>query len=444
MYDDFDGDIKQSGKSKNQGQSIIDEEPELNTDVEFSNLNEGEKIINKIKTGSFTNSIFALFAFSPIITLFLSPFAFSKGGLIINIIMFSLIMFCSYISSNMLLRMITDKKFINSFQLISNYGERTLNIMNIICHIIFYFGNILIFMKFSYILLSEMKEYFSLSSSNGVFSNINFIYLIIALVVQFPLSFLKNEKVQISIQLINLLLYLIMGIALIISFFVQGDKIKNKKYWFITPELDYILVIAIYFLVGFNHLHLFNVVKNLRLYSKKRGHTLINVTLLIQFSLFIVYGFFGFFTTFNNTTLFFFSHSKFTNSVIFSILKVLLILSMQTSISFSCIKIKDSIAMFCNKSIYIGAHFMISLLSISLSNVIIIFCTTLKIEGVICIIGGLCVGILGYFIPITIYLKVCVNISEENAKLYRIFSYVMLFLGIAITSIGIAKYFFIS
>ena len=235
-----------------------------------------------------------------------------------------------------------------------------------------------------------------------------------------------------------------MGIALIISFFVQGDKIKNKKYWFITPELDYILVIAIYFLVGFNHLHLFNVVKNLRLYSKKRGHTLINVTLLIQFSLFIVYGFFGFFTTFNNTTLFFFSHSKFTNSVIFSILKVLLILSMQTSISFSCIKIKDSIAMFCHKSIYIGAHFMISLLSISLSNVIIIFWTTLKIEGVICIIGGLCVGILGYFIPITIYLKVCVNISEENAKLYRFFSYVMLFLGIAITSIGVAKYFFIS
>ena len=240
-----------------------------------------------------------------------------------------------------------------------------------------------------------------------------------------------------------MLLYLIMGIALILSFFVQGDKIKNKKYWFITPELDYILVIAIYFLVGFNHLHLFNVVKNLRLYSKKRGHTLINVTLLIQFSLFIVYGFFGFFTTFNNTTLFFFSHSKFTNSV-FSILKVLLILSMQTSISFSCIKIKDSIAMFCHKSIYIGAHFMISLLSISLSNVIIIFWTKLKIEGVICIIGGLCVSILGYFIPITIYLKVCVNISEENAKLYRIFSYVMLFLGIAITSIGIAKYFFIS
>ena len=39
MYDDFDGDIKQSGKSKNQGQSIIDEETELNTDVEFSNLN---------------------------------------------------------------------------------------------------------------------------------------------------------------------------------------------------------------------------------------------------------------------------------------------------------------------------------------------------------------------------------------------------------------------
>ena len=155
-----------------------------------------------------------------------------------------------------------------------------------------------------------MKEYFSLSSSNGVFSNINFIYLFIALVVQFPLSFLKNEKVQISIQLINLLLYLIMGIALIISFFVQGDKIKNKKYWFITPELDYILVIAIYFLVGFNHLHLFNVVKNLRLYSKKRGHTLINVTLLIQFSLFIVYGFFGFFTTFNDTTLFFFKFTK--------------------------------------------------------------------------------------------------------------------------------------
>ena len=444
MYDDFDRDIKQNGKSKNQGQSIIDEEPELNTDVEFSNLNQGEKIINKIKTGSLTNSIFSLFAFSPIITLFLSPYAFSKGGMIINIIMFSLIMFCSYISSNMLLRMITDKKFINSFQLISNYGERTLNIMNIIFHIIFYFGNILIFMKLSYIFLSEMQEYLSLSSSSGIFSNINFIYLLIALLVQFPLSFLKNETVQISIQLVNLFLYLIMGIVVIISFFVQGERIKNKKYWFITPDLDYILVIAIYFLVGFNHLHLFNVVKNLRLYSKKRGHSLINVTLLIQFFLFIVYGFFGFFTTFNNTTLFFFSHSKFANSAVFSILKLLLIISMQTSISLSCIKIKDSISMFCNKSIYIGAHFLISLLSLSLSNVIIIFWKTLKIEGVICIIGGLCVSILGYFIPITIYLKVCVNISEENAKLYRIFSYVVLFLGIAITTIGIAKYFFIS
>ena len=231
MYDDFDRDIKQNGKSKNQGQSIIDEEPELNTDVEFSNLNQGEKIINKIKTGSLTNSIFSLFAFSPIITLFLSPYAFSKGGMIINIIMFSLIMFCSYISSNMLLRMITDKKFINSFQLISNYGEKTLNIMNIICHIIFYFGNILIFMKLSYIFLSEMQEYLSLSTSSGIFSNINFVYLLIALLVQFPLSFLKNETVQISIQLVNLFLYLIMGIVVIISFFVQGERIKNKKYW---------------------------------------------------------------------------------------------------------------------------------------------------------------------------------------------------------------------
>lgn len=439
MYDDFDGDIKKSGKNKSQ--SIIDEEPELNTDVEFSNLNQGEKIINKIKTGSLTNSIFALFAFSPIITLFLSPYAFSKGGIIINIIMFSLVMFCSYLSSNMLLRMITDKKFINSFQLISSYGERTLNILNIVCHIIFYFGNILIFMKFSYQLISEMQAYF-LSSSNGIFSNINYIYILTALLVQFPLSFIKSETVLISIQLVNLFLYLIMGIVIVICFFLKREHISNKKYWFITPDIDYILVLAIYFLVGFNHLHLFNVVKSLRLFSKKRGHTLINVTLIIQFCLFIVYGFFGFFTTFNNTSFFFFSHNIFKNSVSISIFKVLLILSMQTSISFSSIKIKDSISMFCNKTIYIGAHFIISLIAIALSNVIIIFWTSLQIEGMICIIGGICVSILAYFIPITIYLKVCVNISEENAKLFRLFSYVMLISGIAISSIGIVKYFF--
>ena len=102
--------------------SIIDEDPELTSSIEFTESNIGgiQKLTKKFSQGTMFNSIFKLFYSSPFITIIFYPYAFIQCGFVIGFIIFTLIALNSYFTSFLVLRL---KQRTNT----SSYSDLLLN-----------------------------------------------------------------------------------------------------------------------------------------------------------------------------------------------------------------------------------------------------------------------------------------------------------------------------
>ena len=107
--------------------SIIDEDPELTSSIEYTLSNVGglDKKAKKFSHGTIFNSIFTLFYNSPFITILFFPYAFSQCGFIIGLIVLTLIALNSYFTSFLVLR-IKQRTKCNSYNdiLITYIGKK--------------------------------------------------------------------------------------------------------------------------------------------------------------------------------------------------------------------------------------------------------------------------------------------------------------------------------
>lgn len=436
MYDDSDDNLILRRKKMKKGNSIIDEEPELSTDIEFGELNHGERLINKFKTGSMINSIFSVFIFSPIVPFFLSPCAFSIGGILITIIMLVIMMFFSFLSEILLLRTLSEKQFNNYFVILSNYGDKSMIFLNNFSQLFYYFGEIILYMYISYKLL-ETSLLYDISVINE-FKYKEIVLCIFAVIIQFPLSLVRNEIVFSITNIINFVAAIIIGIFMIVVLIMNGVQV-NQDYLYIKPSLEYFLMFSIFLLSGFNHLRLPDSCKNLRLYSNRRGKSLIIYTIFFQFLTFLTFGVLGFFTAESQNYIFFFQNIKNIPTVT-TVFKTIIAVSLQAYISYYCIKIKDSLSLIINKQIYFGGQVGICLVFLILSNIIVLFWKNMDIRGIVCLICGISVINLGYVIPLWLYAKFGQNVNEKKRTNLKILSLIFFLVGLAFSLFAIFYY----
>lgn len=436
MYDDSEDNLILNRKKAKKGSSIIDEEPELTTDIEFGELNYGERIINKFKPGSMINSIFSVYLFSPIVPFFISPCAFSIGGILITIIMLIIIMLFSLLSESLLLRILSEKQFTDYFVILSNYGDKSMIFLNNFSQLFYYFGQIILYMYISYNLLTSGLLH-DIPMTN-IFKHNEIVLCFFAVVIQFPLSLVKNERVFKITNLINFILAIIIGIFMVVMLIMNGIP-DNKDYLYIKPSFEYFLMFSLILLSGFNHLALPDSCKNLRLYSKRRGKSLIIYSRFYQFITFLIFGVLGLFTATTQKCILFFQNIKKIPRVT-TAFQTALAVSLQTYISYYCIKIKVCLSIIINKKIYFGGQVGICLISLIVSNIIVILWKEMNIRGIILLICGISVINLGYVIPLWFHARYGHNVSEKKRNNLIVLSLILFLVGIAFSLFGIFYY----
>lgn len=215
--------------------SIIDENPELNTIVEESQLYNNDenkisrKIILKLSKGYTYYTIIKIISYSINETSFILPYCLKKLG----IIPFFLFLIFVSITSLYIFYLLVD--LIIKYKLSFNYHivieDNTNRIYNIIYHSLNITYHFLILIFENYIFLNLVRQIFIFFNLNidNIF-NKNIIILSISLILlQFPFSFLKIFKNPDLIYIINTFLSIILNFVSLLIVIIYQKRNNNKE-----------------------------------------------------------------------------------------------------------------------------------------------------------------------------------------------------------------------
>ena len=280
--------------------SIIDEDPELTSSIEYTQSNVGglDKITRKFSRGTIFNSIFTLFYNSPFITILFFPYAFSKCGFIIGLVVLTLISLNSYFTSFLVLR-IKQRTKCNSYNdLLVTYIGKKGNVVYNIIYFIFCFGMCLIYL-FVFNEISREVHYTFTGNDPGRLPEI--IILLSGFVIfGIPSFFIKKHKYVNKFKIATLVaicvsLFMLIVFSLVLSKPCRGENFKKEKFVFKKFNLEYFTMLGIISLSLANHPFLFRNMGDLNMFTMKRGKKVFLHTTIIQFFFYIVFGILGMF-----------------------------------------------------------------------------------------------------------------------------------------------------
>lgn len=274
--------------------SVIDEDPELTSSIEFTQSNVGglDKIARKFSRGTILNSIFTLFYNSPFITILFFPYAFSKCGFIIGLIVLTLISLNSYFTSFLVLR-IKQKTKCNSYNdLLMTYIGKKGNVVYNIIYFIFCFGMCLIYL----FVFNEISKqvYYTITDKDPERLPQILILLGGFVLCGIPSFFIKQHKYVNKCKIATLVAVCVSIFMLIVFSLLsrqcRGEEFKKENLVFKKFNLDYFIMLAIISLSLGNHPFLFRNMGNLNMFTMKRGKKVFLHTTIIQFFFYIFFG----------------------------------------------------------------------------------------------------------------------------------------------------------
>lgn len=430
--------------------SIIYEDPELTTRIEYEDPKQTkmQKFNNKFKRGSMINSIVLLFSVSPFVMFVFLPYVIIHIGYILFILFF---LYCSLVSgyTTYLLVKIKAEKQVSSFhQLLTQFIGRRVCLFYHIMYIIYMTG-----LSITYLILS--KSLFLI-----IFNSENYIYNILfhlggLLCFQLPSSFNRsNDKLRIA-EFVGMVGTFITGLVCSIDAIVylssdnQGESFKYIDRIYVPINCGYGIAIAILTLAFSNQLQFYPEIKQLKLFTLRRGNFLITRTVLIQMIWTLIFGILCFFnySSVNNPLLFFqqtLRHNQRGTMMlyVYYCLLFFIILFIQFKIGNIVVKIIDdflemkSLVQTQNRKGI--AYYLYPFIVLLLINALFYFVNNkLTIEitliGLLGIMGGIVSSVLCLVLPIYSYNQLFYDSCSSKKKCFHIFL-IVITLGFGICS----------
>ena len=281
--------------------TVIDEEPEFASSIDFSesNFDYTYKIKRFFSKGFLANSIITLFNQSPLLILLYYSYAFYHLGFIFGIVFLCLIILNSYFTSFLTLRIKQETSTQSYNEFIQKYlGENICLIYNCI-YFIYCFSLAMIYIyTYNHIINELLDMLFKLDESSRV---IRLIVLTVSLVlIGVPSFFYKKDNVNNVIQITNTAVIVLCVVCVCVYNLItkNGDSSNNiNELAFMKRNKNISISLSMIILSISIHPFLYKQMNDLQLFTMKRAKKMIVSTSLIQFVFYLLFGLFAFFTT---------------------------------------------------------------------------------------------------------------------------------------------------
>lgn len=395
-----------------------------------------KRYFGPVGSGSLRGSVFAMASITFGAGCLAFPYAVSKCGPIISLLIFAICAATSYYTLYLLLECGSKAKIMDYNLLLEKAAGKKMVFFSDLNNIFLCIGVIMSYQFTVYNFALQLGgKYAGIDPEN----QLNKIILIIIcfLVIQLPLSLLKNISTLQYASIIGTiaLVYSIIVIAVEMPFYVINN-IDNKVPFPLFKPLDwsYLDTFAT-FMFGFSsHNGIFQVFTELKRPSIVRYYKVLERSFIIELVLYITISFSGYFSTLENTKDIFLKRDDLPgfNDIFIQIAKLTLFICLHCSmaINYNIMRMSLKTMFFDGKDIPAIKDFLITVVTYILTNIAVFFIS--DVTQILGIIGGFCTIVICFVNPITIKLK----LSEE--PLTSRSNLVALIIGIVVTLFGTA------
>lgn len=389
--------------------TVIDEEPELTTDVDLTQVkNKGclSSFCIKFSKGYKTYTILQLTSSSITIVCMTLPYILHTFGVIEGgIIIFLLSLFLFY-TMNLMLELIIKTGAISYYYFLNyNIGKKTSNIYATF-NFIYLISLIMILDYFSLCFICDfIMAYFKI---NQIATISKFVFgLILVIGIQFPFSVKPYEVVHLIGQYLTMLTVMFGLVIIFVQMLIKANNIKKDSIvLFKKSNWDMLYSIGIIILIFNSHNNLFENFKGFKINTKKRQNKVILIHFITIFLIVLAFAYIGYFlslsansNSFNSIILLTSNElvtSPFAKALLY-ILKLLLVISFQFKIISLISKMKEEIKFISHNQISTIISILLSIFIPLISCAISLFVR--NILTIIGIAGGICSCIICFAIP---------------------------------------------
>lgn len=421
--------------------TIIDEEPELKTNVEFTEIVDGDcltKLMKKFTKGYKTQTIIAMSCSTFGLVSLMLPLSLKLCGLVPTILIYIVTYACSLFTMLMLLEIILKTNALNYHQLTYSYIGRKWAMVYDIFNLLYQFFVLVLYQLFSHKIIKNLIiKFWDVKLEENYLADffISGIPLLLYLPITQMTRFLKVTSLSIIVSAV-LVVYLIMMIICLFLKKYSGGPLNI----FEGNAIHYLYGYGLFTAVFGSHSNLFDNLSQFMLKTAKRATSVVLWSQVIQFVFFIFFIFLGFFLNpeKNDYSLIILN----INFIPIIIVKILIVLLLTFLIPLQVNLVKDGLKNFTIKSSPVQKPFpvvidlLIGLILLLIGGIILYFVNEpLKY---IAIIGGICCSVICYFFPVYGYLVI---FKEKTYKHY--IGYIIIifnvFLGATLTFYGSYK-----
>jgi hypothetical protein len=269
--------------------NIIDESPEYSTTVEYDDplIKSFQRFQKKITRGSMFNSTITLISFSPTSIILLSRFAFLQTGIFYGVIMYSTLLIASLFSMYLLIKILSKTHADNYHVLLKEHVKSkyvsfifysTLFVYFIVLNCIYFYSNIR--------LIINTLSAFNYGNEKDI--TIICILVILFFVIQLPSILIKQFNVAQTVS-ISLLFLIIISTIMVVGEMLLFQEFNSTISFMPQFHINFSYAICIFAMLSLNHIYLPIEVKEMNLYTYKRGKTLIEKVVIYEWILYTIY-----------------------------------------------------------------------------------------------------------------------------------------------------------
>ena len=389
--------------------TIIDEEPELTTDVDLTQVNSKSclsKLCIKFSKGYKSYKIIQLSTSTLTIIALTLPYILHTCGMVEGAIIFTIIGVISFYTMTLMLELIMKTNAISYYHFLNYNIGKGVSYFYQGANMTYSFCIIMMMCFLSVELVVDLIQGFTTFE-------IDFIYRImiamIFAVAQFGFSLWPFEFIKLIAQYMTLIIVILSFIFIFVVMIMDCKEIKGSFELFKNGGFNILYVIGIIFISFNSHNNLVECFKVFNMRTKKRGNKVILMHVIFIFFFFLAFAYVGYLLylssspTFNTIILFITnSHlsSPFAKFLLISI-KILFILSSQFEIISIISKRKDEIKFISHNQLSVAKNILICLFVPLIANGLALFIR--NILTIVGIAGGVCTCIISFLLPCYAY-----------------------------------------
>lgn len=438
-----------------QNNYTIDEAPELQTEAEISDSDlSSQKRKFIFRNGTTTESILTMICYSPIIIYLSIPFISANLGIITSLLLTILFLSAVLFSLLIVIRIMIEKKYSKYISLLEHL---TPNMKSL-----YYVVNCLFYLCYSIISTSVASEL-----STDVISHIEkrvqiqaskitvilFICMfVIAVAVQVGMALTRKERHYRYVKISQSVLIILCVVSYICILIINNKEtthqtdLSNRFLLNLNNPINFSVVVPLFNLVLFNQENLFNESNHLRAFTQKRGEVLIYKTIIVQGVLLLLISLLGVFIPFEDNVPLLYVFRKVSGiPTVDVVYKCLFLLISHIECGFIWKKFSGSLFAFKEKEPSYKMKSVTCVCGVCLMNMGLMLLRRNDIfiynEIFLCLMGGICAGLIGYFFPGMVYLNMMrERIKKGNKKMiYGLIGTVVTLSGVS-TLIGVSVF----